>query len=78
MAVRTRYQANVGGRYAALTDRDDMDAEDRWTNFRTATNEAAKEVIGYIVGSLRAEKRLSLHLRGRKYFEGLILSILCR
>ena len=45
--IRTSYQANIGGRFAALSDREDMDAEERWINFRTETNEVAKEVIGF-------------------------------
>ena len=46
-AVRGQYQATIGGKFAALVDREDMDCERRWTNFKTVINETAKEVIGH-------------------------------
>ena len=45
--VQISYQANISGRFDVLRDREDMDAEERWTKFKIITNEAAKEVIGY-------------------------------
>ena len=45
--VHARYQAAAGSRFAALMDREDMDAEEQWQSFKIATNDAAAEVIGY-------------------------------
>ena len=45
--VRMEYETSTGRRFAALPDREDMDAEEMWTKFKTATNEVAKKVIGF-------------------------------
>ena len=45
--VRREYETSIGSRFTALADREDMDAEQIWTNFKTATKEVAKEVLGF-------------------------------
>ena len=45
--IRSQYQATIGGRFAALADRDDMDGEERWLSFKEVTNKSAVEVIGF-------------------------------
>ena len=40
------YGTSIGRRFAALTNRNYMGAEEMGTTFKTATNEVANEVIG--------------------------------
>ena len=44
--VRVQYETSIGRKFAALADRDDIDAEQILIRFKTTTNEVAKEMIG--------------------------------
>lgn len=45
--VCEHYKIAVGGRFAALEEREDMNGEEMWNNMKMATNATAEEVIGY-------------------------------
>ena len=61
--VRVEYEASIGGRFAALANREDIDAEEMLTRFKTTTNEVAKDGTGFIKRRHRALSEKQRRLR---------------